>query len=183
MSSPIGHSLAGYTVYEIEGGNRNKFWQIILYAFIANAPDLDVLPGLLIGKPNIYHHGISHSIGVGIIFSLLLASALSFGKPHLLPKLFILYFILYGSHLLLDFFSYDGRPPIGIPVFWPVTSKYYISPVPFLPSVSHSNLDHASINQFLIGIFSLHNLKVITIEILVISPILIVKRISSFFRN
>ena len=54
---------------------------LFFYIFIANAPDLDFLPGLIIGKPNLYHHGISHSLGIGILFSLILAFIIVFNTP------------------------------------------------------------------------------------------------------
>ena len=39
-----------------------------------NAPDLDFIPGLILGRPNLYHHGISHSLGAAVIFSCILDS-------------------------------------------------------------------------------------------------------------
>src|ERR1044071_7547790 len=63
MPSPVGHSLAGLIAYqiapEIDGMARGRV--VALYLLAANAPDLDFLPGLIVGDPNRFHHGISHS--------------------------------------------------------------------------------------------------------------------------
>ncbi|MFQ5584838.1 MAG: hypothetical protein ACE5GL_10420, partial [Calditrichia bacterium] len=47
---------------------------------------------------------------------------------------------LYLSHLVLDYFSYDGRPPIGIPIFWPLSNEYFMFPNPIFPGILHSLL-------------------------------------------
>ncbi|MFQ5584839.1 MAG: hypothetical protein ACE5GL_10425 [Calditrichia bacterium] len=70
MPSPIGHSLAGYVIASFKSGSlfNKNLSTVLLFVFVANVPDLDFIPGLIIGKPNIYHHGVSHSLGVGIFF-------------------------------------------------------------------------------------------------------------------
>lgn len=176
MSSPIGHSLAGYVIASIKSKsllNRNIF-TVLLFAFVANAPDLDFIPGILIGKPNLYHHGISHSIGMGIVFSSILAFIFNFKKMKNFKRDFFIFFSLFGSHLILDYLSYDSRSPIGIPLFWPFSQQYFIFPDPILPPILHSKLDHASITQFLSDVFSFHNLYVIGLEILIMLPIILI---------
>ena len=74
MPSPIAHSLTGYIIYRAASPVHARRWQhVVLHLFAANAPDLDFLPGFLIGDPDLYHHGVSHSIGFAVLF----ASALS----------------------------------------------------------------------------------------------------------
>jgi inner membrane protein len=140
--------------------------------FIANAPDLDFVPGLLLGKPNLFHHGISHSIGMGVIFSLFLSFFLNIHNTKNLKKEFLICFSLYCSHLLLDYISVDGRPPFGIPFLWPLTAKYFIFRYPILPPVWHSGLTHATTAQFFSEIFSIHNLYVIFLEFALSLPLL-----------
>ena len=164
MSSPIGHSLAGYVVHTIRFGTFKPegYRNLLLSICIANAPDLDFLPGFLIGKPNLYHHGISHSLGTAVIFSLcgiLLFQVKQYGSTF---KAFWVCLSLYASHLILDILCLDGRRPHGIPIFWPITSEYFTFPV--LPPIKHSPLDNATIGQFLSDAFSLHNLYVILLE-------------------
>jgi len=164
MSSPIGHSLAGYVFHTIRFRKFKPqgYRSLLLYIFMANAPDLDFLPGFLIGKPNLYHHGISHSFGAAVIFSLCGTLLFQMKQYRSAVKAFGVYLSLYASHLILDFLCLDGRPPHGIPIFWPFTNEYYTFPV--LPPIKHSLLDHATIGQFLSDAFSLHNLYVIFLE-------------------
>ena len=185
MSSPIGHSLAGFILASCKFGTLKikNYKPLILYIFIANLPDLDFLPGILLGTPNLFHHGISHSLGMGIIFSFLLAYVLKSRKIDAFWDSFLLCFCLYSSHLLLDYISMDERPPSGIPIFWPIMNKYYIFPRPILPSVWHSILDHASIIQFLKDAFSIHNLYVIVLEIVIMSPILFFLWLFKFLKS
>ena len=185
MSSPIGHSFAGYIInaYSIRSLKIQDIKTLFLCIFIANAPDLDFVPGLLFGKPNLFHHGISHSIGMGAIFSLLLASLLNIGDTEKLNKDFFLFFSLYCSHLLLDYISYDGRPPIGIPIFWPLSNEYFIFKYPILPPVAHSGLTHATIAQFFNGVFSIHNLYVVLMEFAVSLPLLLIVWILNLNRS
>jgi len=119
LRMPFGHSLAGYIVsaYKSKTFRLNNVKILALYVFIANAPDLDFIPGILIGKPNWFHHGISHGLGAGLIFSFLLVLGLKCTRVKSQKNNFVLYFSLYCSHLFLDYMSIDGRPPVGIPLF------------------------------------------------------------------
>jgi len=173
MSSPFGHSLAGYVISscKFKTLKPQNVKLLFFYIFIANAPDLDFLPGLIIGKPNLFHHGISHSLGAGILFSLILTFIINRKHHQHIRRDFLLFLSLYSSHLFLDYLSFDSRPPLGIPLFWPLSNKYYIFPL--LPGVKHSALDHATIREFLEGVFSTHNLFVISLEFIVMIPFIL----------
>ncbi|MDM8541041.1 metal-dependent hydrolase [Desulfococcaceae bacterium HSG9] len=173
MSSPIGHSLSGWVIASyrsrsLKPVNIKNLQRLALYIFIANAPDLDFIPGALMGTPNLYHHGISHSLGTGLIFALVLALILTWKDKALFGREFVFMFVIFSSHLVLDLLSVDGRPPMGIPLFWPLSNQYFM--IPILPPVMHSVLDHATIIQFLADVFSLHNLYVVGLEILLTVP-------------
>lgn len=171
MSSPVGHSLAGYLLYyfRVKGGSPKR--DILLFStalFVANFPDLDFLPGFIIGQPNRYHHGISHSFGVALLVSLLAAWGINLLKKQSIAKNFLFFLSVYSSHLLFDFISVDSRPPAGIPVFWPLSSQYMIFVKPILPPIRHSHLDNATSSQLLADVFSMHNLYVIFFEFSII---------------
>lgn len=174
MSSPVGHSLAGWAIGALwyKSIKPVSFKVTALCMFVANAPDLDFLPGALVGKPNLYHHGLSHSLGAAVIFASLGTLLLRLKKGKEAWSLFPLMIFLYGSHLLLDLISIDGRPPLGIPIFWPLTERYFM--IPILPAVKHSALDYATTGQVLTDIFSMHNLYVIGFEILLMIPLALV---------
>ncbi len=185
MASPIGHSLVGYIIaaFSLRTPITKNIRRTSLFVFIANAPDLDFLPGILIGKPNLFHHGISHSIGFGLITSLILVLFFHLKSKTGLIRAFFLYFVLYCSHLILDYLSVDGRTPIGIPLFWPFNNDYFIALHPVLPFFKHSSLDDASIGQMLADIFSIHNLKVIFIELVIILPGIMLYMIINRYRG
>jgi len=184
MSSPFGHSIPGYLLaaYESKTIKVHHTSRILFYVFLANAPDLDIVPGALVGMPNLFHHGISHSLGAGVLFSLIVTFLIG-RKENLYKRLFVICFSLYCSHLFLDYVSVDGRPPIGIPLFWPLSNEYFIFPYPILPPIMHSRLDHATIGQFLDDLFSIHNLLVVLIELAAVSPFLLIFMVIKRYRE
>ena len=174
MSSPIGHSLAGYLMYccRVKSMSARQDKALFFSALLAaNMPDLDFLPGFLLGHPNLYHHGVSHSLGAALVFSLLMTLAVQLLKSYSMMKNFLFFWAIFCSHLLLDYLSFDARPPAGIPLFWPLSSKYLIFPHPFLPPIHHSHLDNATVAQLVTDFFSLHNLYVVILECGIMLPI------------
>ena len=102
MASPIGHALAGYLIGRVMPYSRRQpGWTIVaVCSLLAVSPDLDFLPGLLHGHPALYHRGISHSLGCAIFVSFL--AALLYGKGRAATSLGGLFFLAYGSHLVID---------------------------------------------------------------------------------
>jgi inner membrane protein len=144
-----------------------------LSVVLANAPDLDFLAGLFLGQPALYHQGITHSLGLAIGVGLLLAALLrvwgeSFGH------LFAFCFFAYSSHLILDMFGPDGRPPYGIPLFWPISNMHLMSPVPLFLGMHHGGL--VSTAEWFRAIFSAHNLAAAVLEAAWMAPFLIALR-------
>ncbi len=184
MSSPFGHSIAGYILaaHESKTLKVQSVKTLILYLFVANAPDLDFIPGALMGKPNLFHHGISHSLGAAVLFSMVFAFLIGRRKNQYM-KAFLIGFSLYCSHLFLDYISIDGRPPPGIPILWPLSNEYFIFPYPILPPIMHSGLDHATIGQFLDDLFSMHNLYVVFLEFLAMIPVLLIFILHRKYQN
>lgn len=133
MPTPIGHSLSGILIYLLFSRTRNLWrdWKWALFAAaLAAAPDLDFIPGWLLGNYNEFHRGISHSLGGCFFISASLWGLISkqnFFSPR---QFFIFLMALYGSHLVLDFFARDTAPPYGGKFLWPFSNQYFISPVP-----------------------------------------------------
>ena len=74
MATPIGHSLAGYAVYCFCRMDKSHTrFSLLLSIAMANAPDLDFLPGSLMGKPALFHRGITHSVGFALAASAMIA--------------------------------------------------------------------------------------------------------------
>lgn len=174
MATPLGHVLAGYAIYGFARAPKagEQPGLALLGVFMAAAPDLDLIPGLVVGLPVLYHGGISHSLGFAVLTSLGAAGIFRMRGKAFLPAL-ALGFLAYSSHLFLDWLGPDGRPPYGIPVFWPVSSETFISPVPVLPGVRHAGVTSASISEWIQGILSWHNVSAIAIEAAVITPFIL----------
>ena len=146
----------------------------MLYLFAANTPDLDFIPGFLIGDANRYHHGISHSIGFALVFasafSLFLILLKRAGtRPRCYRRNFAISFCLYFSHIVLDYLSIDSGLPYGEPLFWPLSNKYYIAPFAFLPEIRRASAS----SEFIPSLFSLHNLWAASVEFLLLFPFIL----------
>ncbi len=170
MPSPIGHSLIGLTVANLPLHKQlyhSVFW-LGFVVFVANVPDLDFLPGLMIGDMNRYHHGISHSIGAAVIFAGLCALAAKY-MSLAVKRVFIVAVLVYLSHLLGDYLGVDPTEPYGAPFLWPVSSEYYLSPTPIFQPIEHGDPGDGNASVFA-EIFSHPNMLAAAIEIAIIAP-------------
>jgi inner membrane protein len=171
MATPLGHALAGYAVYNFTKAaqERDDLSLKLLCVFTATAPDLDFLPGLLLGKPALYHQDITHSLGAAFLTGLGAAGVWGL-RSRSFPAVFRCCFIAYLSHLILDLLGPDKRPPYGIPLLWPISEEHFISPVPILLGVRHAATATASTQEWVLGFLHLHNLAAIAWEMVVVLP-------------
>lgn len=180
MATPIGHALAGYAVYKFaslkDEGRKNRRVLLGLALSMAIAPDLDFVPGIAIGQPALYHQLVSHSIGIGLAVSVVTAGLLSYASKSFIT-IFNLCFVSYLSHLAIDFFAPDGRPPYGQPLLWPISDEYFLSPVSLFLGVHHAGSAEASTLEWLAGIFTLHNVQAIAMEVIAIGPLALVAKV------
>lgn len=127
MSLPVLHSLAGYGVFRIGAvGHSSSNKLFLLYCILlANLPDFDFLPGVIIGDASFFHRTFSHSLTACFL------TALSGGLLwHLFARMSflratILSFVSYASHLMLDL---TGVGPKGLQLMWPFSSTLYYGP-------------------------------------------------------
>jgi inner membrane protein len=175
LATPIGHAIAGYAVSSFAKAPQasQRLDLIIACTFAALAPDLDVIPGLIMGSPAQFHAGITHSLSFAALVSLGIAGILRWRGPSF-AFVFVLSFISYSTHLVMDMLGPDGRPPFGIPLFWPVSNIYVISPVPLLLGVKHAATANTPTSEWIQAIFSLYNLAAIAVEVLVTVPFILV---------
>jgi inner membrane protein len=139
-------------------------------------PDLDFLPGLILGQPALYHQGISHSIGFAIGVGLSMAWTCCFrGQSFLL--VWGLFSLAYCSHLILDLFGPDLRPPYGIPLLWPISNHYYLASVSVFLGVRHADVTSATNTEWLSAILDVHNLTAIAFEVGIVLPLILVVRL------
>ena len=171
MPLPVGHSLSGYLIYlGTERKAALRGWKIILlYLLCANLPDLDILPGYLLGRPNLYHHGISHSVGLAVLVGLAAAGVTYWKNRRGAGRVFLIAFGLYFSHVLLDTLIADTTPPYGVQLLWPLSRKYIISPVLIFPTVFKADTSGA----FFSSLIHPGNLRLVGIELLYFAPLVL----------
>jgi inner membrane protein len=175
MATPVGHYLLGLSVTQLLAKDRDERRQGIWLAMIACVPDLDVIPGLLVGRLNQFHHGASHSFFAAAVFSLLAVWVFRRWGWELSGRMLLLFFLLYASHNVLDILCLDTGPPFGVPLFWPLSAEAYQSPWLLLPDVHHTNK----------ALFSTHNLLLIIREVLLFLPLVVlvqIRKSGSWFR-
>jgi inner membrane protein len=171
MATPLAHSLAGYAISTLADGapGQHRMSRSLLCVVIANAADLDFLPGALMGSPVLYHQGITHSLGFALLVSLGVAAIYWFRGKSFSPMFFFCG-LAYLSHLLIDFLGRDGRSPYGIPLFWPFSEDYVISPVPVFWGVRHAGAMTDSTQKWLEALLHPYNLGAMVVEVAVLLP-------------
>ena len=98
-------------------------------------------------------------IGAVVLFLLLRKYYVELGNFHL----FTILFVVLVSHTILDIFSVDTSSPYGVPLLWPLSQEYYISPVSLFPDVIRSE---ESTSAFIASLWNTHNLQAAGLEIL-----------------
>jgi len=129
MALCLAHATAGYLAYEAlrpTGPHRPAL--LAGAVLMANAPDLDFLPGILIGEPALYHRGVTHTVG-----ALLVVSVTAWAVARILRAPTAWWWSLaaaaaYGTHLLVDWMTVDAVPPEGIRMLWPLTGAWLHAP-------------------------------------------------------
>ena len=169
----------GYALYNGTRKDDTRFsWRLLLLLVIlANVPDVDFLPGLLVGNANqFHHHYFSHSLGAAIVVGVLTAFFYTRRTDRKFAVYLGLFFGAYFSHLVLDYFTADTSEPVGLPMFWPLTSEYFYSPKTIFMAVHKIGASE----QFFQSLFVLHNVGVLLWEAVVFVPILtIIKLVKS----
>lgn len=140
MPSPVGHSLLGLAMgvawllprartRELARHAWRLRWPLLGCVALANAPDLDYVPGIATGDFNAYHHACTHSIGWCALVAAGIWCLLRARRAETdLSALGWLAAILL-SHLAADLVTADRRPPFGLMALWPFDDRFYISPV------------------------------------------------------
>jgi membrane-bound metal-dependent hydrolase YbcI (DUF457 family) len=138
MALCLTHTAAGYLAYEMvrpAGAHRPRL--LAAAVALANAADLDFVPGILLGQPGLYHRGPTHTLGALVLVAAAVAVALGLaGWPRTAWLRASLWAgMVYASHLLLDYLTIDAVPPYGGRFLWPFSNAYYVAPVTLLPEI------------------------------------------------
>ncbi len=167
MATPLAHTLAGYVVYRFAGSRDRTL--LVAAVVLAVCPDFDFIPGLLIDQPVRFHHGISHSLGAGVA----VATAVWLALPALRrvgARAWWVLFAAFATHLGIDFWGPDQRPPYGIPILWPMDDTYRMAPFPLILGVRHANEITADTMTWVGQILHPYNLAAVALELLWLSP-------------
>lgn len=173
MPAPIAHVAVGAAIYfglpkrwlpTTKSGQR---WLLFLCLVLAIAPDLDFLPGILLGEPNRFHQGISHSLFVCGLIGLLIAMIIQRHCKKLLPgaphwAVLFCCVAAVASHPILDTFALDTQEPYGVPLFWPFTERHVAVPWPFFWDIQRSG---ENTGAFLQSLISGHNFRALFREV------------------
>lgn len=174
MPSPLGHTLLGASAAQWLPGEaiQRPFVWLLFVVFCANAADLDFVPGILVGEPNRYHHQASHSLMAAVLFGILV-SLIARLRSLSAKTLGLSATLIYASHLLGDYLARDDAPPYGIPLLWPFSDAYFISPVALFTDIHHGE-PKGGVMSMIVDVFSSHNLWAMMTELLILGPVLAV---------
>jgi inner membrane protein len=141
MATPYGHTLAGLSLLNFwyPQADFSKQRAGLVYGLVvlgASLPDLDFIPGLILGQGGRFHHGYTHSLGLAIVVSLVAGGLIKWVRPGLtFIKAGGFFCCLVLSHLFLDFLT---EAPKGFPLFWPFTENNFWSTIPIFPRVERN---------------------------------------------
>src|SRR3990172_10050318 len=116
--------------------------------FLSCLPDIDLVPGILIRDPFIYHHLLTHSIHFAFIIALIW-SFLFRKRGYIYP--FLIAFGLICSHIFLDMMNTVtvGTPGKGIMIFFPFSEVRVAFPWGFFTGIGFKNMwDLISLKAF-----------------------------------
>jgi inner membrane protein len=177
VASPVGHALAGYCIYRLgaAASHENTRALLVLCLVMAISPDCDFLPGLLVGQPALFHQGVSHSLFFACLAGLGGAVAYNlYTRRGALLSTWAIFALSYTSHLIMDLFGPDTRPPFGIPLFWPITDATFLAPVLIFWGFHHVTETSGTRAEWATGIFDPFNVGAIGIEVGIILPVILV---------
>jgi membrane-bound metal-dependent hydrolase YbcI (DUF457 family) len=183
MPLPVGHSLIGATVGVLadRDGARISPGRLLAAVVLANAPDFDYLPGVLLGDPHRFHRMAVHSLGWALLVGALAALWVKFGRRDPWPvhsrwrsgaaTTGIVVAALWASHIALDSLNADFSEPVGQMIFWPLSTGWY-SAVPVFMNIDKV-AGPATPWGFALSLLTLHNLQAVALEAVAIGPLLL----------
>jgi len=162
MPSPVGHTLAGYFIYESERKIEDPFdWKKMgIFVFVSNLPDMHYVPALLLGNVDRFHYPFLHSFCLGGIVAGCVYSVLKIKKSREALYWGRTCFFLYSAHILLDYLCKNNYPSDGLVLFWPFSDDNYTAPIHLFADLQKGHLGQ---------IFSWFNFSKVLKEILVLS--------------
>lgn len=187
MPTPLAHGLAGIAAARTVRRDWSA-WHFAALAFaITLVPDLDFVPGVLLGEAGLFHRTGTHTFAGAIVLSAAIAALLTAAVPvrdaqrwagpgSRFLRWYGFVLPVYMTHLLLDVFSPNVVNNSGLPLLWPFSSHLFNAPMA-VPgwAAGFFNLDFGpDAHGFFRTLFSPHALAVYVAEALIFSPVLLV---------
>ena len=142
MPSPIGHALAGLAAAlgaDLVPGRRA--WRTappsaslflraggtltVICLALAVFPDIDLLFRA--------HRSVTHSVTAVAIVTIIAGVVTDRVTQRPVARVALMCGAAYATHLLLDWMAVDTYPPYGIQLFWPFSSRWYMSSLSVFP--------------------------------------------------
>jgi membrane-bound metal-dependent hydrolase YbcI (DUF457 family) len=174
MALCFAHAAAGYLVYEaLRPAGAHRPGLLAAAVVVANAPDLDFVPGLVLGQPAAYHRGVTHTVAAVVVVAAIAALVVRWrgGGPGRAWRVAGWTAALWTSHLVLDYFTSNVVPPSGARFLWPFSDRYWIAARPVLPEIV---IDPAGRGQFFTSIFNRATVAVWLDELWVLAAVVLV---------
>lgn len=163
VPSPFLHGLAGAALAPAIRDRRRLFIVLTSLVIAANAPDFDLIPGLLIGDAARFHHGWAHSLGAAALaggVAVIAAGWLGIARR---VRFGMLIAAAYSSHLILDMLSTGKGVYNAVPLYWPLSHQGYILPPAVFPDIVYD--PRAAF--FFLSLVSWHNVYAVAVELAV----------------
>ena len=175
MPTSVAHMIGGYAALE-SGARRSPrpgIFFLFLVVIVANLPDLDFLPGVLVGDAALFHRGASHSLVAAVVVALALGAALR-GRAGGFKRVAACAFLAYGSHLVLDMIVPDPSGyTAGVPLLWPLVESEIGAPIPGLGALDPLRWFESYELQdgFFHAMLSLGGVRVFLMDAALVSPL------------
>jgi inner membrane protein len=171
MPSPIGHTIAGFCGYFLAPKGwipKPQLNTLLASIVIANLPDIDILPGLLLGNPTLFHRQATHSITASLLVGAMVSMLARWRQPSVnLIKVGAWTTALYFSHIFLDMLVTDPSPPRGLQLFWPFSDAYFIFPITVFGGFDYFDPEIGMIRSML----AVNNLMTVIRELMLMLPV------------
>ncbi len=121
------HASAGYLVYEaVRPAGKHRLELLASAIVLANAPDFDFVPGLIVGRPGAFHRGLTHTLAAVLAVAAMGAVVGWWRRPMARGPAWWASFAgaAYGAHLLVDFLTIDAVAPYGARFLWPLSDGF-----------------------------------------------------------
>ena len=118
MPSPVGHLLSGAAIYLAGTNPQHRSSKALAVTLMGSiVADFDFLPGILIGEPAAFHHGVSHSLAFAVVYGALVFLFLyGYGQKKVAARIALLGTFAYAVHVILDAVSAFA----AVPLMWPL---------------------------------------------------------------